>query len=111
MLQYVVAQKVYEEMKARAAKTTNAGFDTFYKLFLKYAVEYANTRASWACMDQCARNEDDRSRRIKHDAFISALNAVSRNLAMEEIEVVMPDRKTKGDFACYISLFLSLEQR
>jgi len=39
------------------------------------------------------------------------LNAISRNLDMEEIETVMPDRKTKGDFACFIALFLALEQR
>lgn len=111
MLQYEIAEKLYGEMKEKAARNAAGAFQNFFKMFLKSAVDYASTRASWATMDQNARNEDDRSRRARHDAFISLLNAVSRNLGMDEIEEIMPDRKTKGDFACYIALFLALEQR
>jgi hypothetical protein len=39
------------------------------------------------------------------------LTAVCRNLGMDNLEEILPDRKTKGDFACYIALFLGLEQR
>ena len=46
-----------------------------------------------------------------HDAYMSSLVAVCRNLGIEGIDEIMPDRKAKGDFACYIALFLSLEQR
>ena len=98
-------------MKEKAKQSPLSGFQDFYKMFLKSAVDYATTRAAWATMDQAARNEDDKPRHLKHDAFISMLNAISRNLGVDEIEVVMPDRKTKGDFACYIALFLALEQR
>lgn len=62
-------------------------------------------------MDQIARYGDDKPRRVKHDAFISILSAVSRNFEIEGVEEAMTDRKTKGDFACYIALFLALEQR
>ena len=111
MLQYETAKRIYDELKEKAKQGPMNGFQEFYKMFLKSAVEYATTRATWATMDQAARNEDDKSRRMKHDAFISMLNAISRNLGMVEIEDVMPDRKTKGDFACYIALFMALEQR
>ncbi len=111
MLQYEVAKKVYEEMKEKAAKSSVDGFDEFFEDFLKKAVSYANARAAWSFMDLNARNEDDRGRSIKHDAFIAILNAVCRNLGMEGIDELMPDRKAKGDFACYIALFLALEQR
>lgn len=111
MLQYETAKRIYDEMKEKAKQSPMRGFQDFYKMFLKSAVDYAATRASWATMDQAARIEDDKPRRMKHDAFISMLNAISRNLGMVEIEEVMPDRKTKGDFASYIALFLSLEQR
>lgn len=111
MLLYDTAKDIYEEMKENVAGSSKSGIESFYKMFLKSAVDYANTRASWACMDQDARNEDDRNRRIQHDGFISLLSALSRNLGMENIEEIMPDRKTKGDFACYIALFLALEQR
>ena len=111
MLQYETAKRIYNEIKEKAKQSAMSGFHEFYKMFLKSAVEYATTRAAWATMDQTARNEDDKPRRLKHDAFISMLNAVSRNLGIEEIEEIMPNRKTKGDFACYIALFLGLEQR
>ena len=111
MLKYEVAKKLYDEMKEKAAKTTKEGFDEFYQGFLKNAIDYANTRASWSFMDQAARIEDDKGRTIKHDAFMSMLGAICRNLEIKGIDELMPDRKTKGDFACYIALFLALEQR
>lgn len=110
MLQYETAREIYEEMKEKVKGRKDA-MESLYKLFLKSAADYAHTRTSWACMDPAERVEDDRSRSVKHDAFISLLNAVSRNLGMERIGEIMPDRKTKGDFACYIALFLALEQR
>ena len=111
MLQYETAKKIYDELDTKAKQRPMSGFLDFYKMFLRSAVEYAATRAAWATMDQAARNEDDKPRRMKHDAFISMLNAIARNLGMVEIESMMPDRKTKGDFACYIALFLALDQR
>lgn len=111
MLQHETAKRLYEEMKEKAKQSPLGGFQDFYKMFLKSAVDYAATRAAWATMDQAARNEDDKPRRLKHDAFISMLNAISRNLGMDEIEAVMPDRKSKGDFACFVALFLALDQR
>lgn len=111
MLQYETAKRIFEDLKEKTKQSPMSGFQDFYKMFLKSALDYAATRAAWATMDQAVRIEDDKPRRMKHDAFISMLNAISRNLGIEEIEEVMPDRKTKGDFACYIALFLALEQR
>lgn len=111
MLKYETAKRIYDELKEKAKQSHMSGFQEFYMMFLKSAVEYATTRAAWATMNQAARNDDDKSRRMKHDAFTSMLNAISRNLDMVEIEEIMQDRKTKGDFACFIALFLALEQR
>lgn len=111
MLQYETARRLYEAMRDRSARSSISGFQNFYQLFLKSAGDYAATRTAWAAMDQAARNADDKARRIKHDAFLSALGAVARNLEMPEVETLLPDRKTKGDFACYVALFLALEQR
>ena len=111
MLQYEAARKLYEEISEKAAKTTIEGFDEFYQDFLRDAVEYAKTRTAWSFMDREERMEDDKGRTIKHDAYMSMLGAVCRNLGVEGIDELMPDRKMKGDFACYIALFLALEQR
>ena len=111
MLQYEVAKRVYDEIKEKAEKSSVDGFEKFYSRFLRHAVDYAQNRTEWSFMDQAARAEDDQSRSIKHDAYMSMLSAVCRNLGIEGIDTMMPDRKTKGDFACYIALFLALEQR
>ena len=39
------------------------------------------------------------------------LNILDRDSIRPLIDEIMPDRKLKGDFACYVALFLSLEQR
>ena len=111
MLQYETAKKLYEEIKAKATSDKRSGFDDFYNGFLKSAASYAETRTEWNFMELSERMERDKSRSIKHDAYMSGLGAVCRNLGIEGIDEIMPDRKTKGDFACYIALFLALEQR
>lgn len=111
MLQYETARTLYNEMKGKAAEKFPGSSGDFYKLFLKIATDYANTRTTWSGMTREERIENDNARRLKHDAFLSMLTAIARNLGMDNLEEVLPDRKTKGDFACYISLFLGLEQR
>ena len=111
MLQYDIAKKLYEEIKEKAGKTSIKGFDLLYASFLEDAVDYAAIRTKWSLMSRAERIENDRGRTAKHDSVISMLGAVCRNLGIEGVDEIMPDRKTKGDFACYIALFLSLEQR
>lgn len=110
MLAYEEARKLYEEIREKAAKQPE-DFREFYEEFLEAAVEYAKTRLSWSFMTLEERRADDGSRSIKHDGFMAMLSAVCRNLGIEGIDDLMPERKSKGDFACYISLFLALEQR
>ena len=111
MLQYEIAKQLFEEINEKANKDSREGFKELYEDFLKSAVSYAETRTAWTFMEQAERMEDDRSRSIKHDAYMSNLESICRNLKIEGIDEIMPERKTKGDFACYIALFLSLKQR
>ena len=111
MLPYETAKDLYEQMKHKAPQCTVSSFPEFFKMFLKSAADYAATRTAWATMNQAQRNEDDKPRRAKHDAFIAMLNAISRNLDISDTDILLPDRKPQGDFACYIALFLALEQR
>ncbi len=111
MLQYEVAKKLFEEIRNKVAQQADAELKEFYEEFLSSAADYATGRLEWAFMDTEARREDDSSRSIKHDAYMAMLGAVCRNLGIAGIDELMPDRKAKGDFACYIALFLALEQR
>ena len=111
MLKYKVAKELYEEISKKAAKNSDEIFQELYQDLLKCAVYYARNRTAWSFMDWNGRREDDGSRSAKHNAYMAMLDAVCRNLRIEGIDEIMPDRKTKGDFACYITLFLALEQR
>ena len=111
MLKYEVAKKLYEEMKEKAEKNHDEMIAGLHQDFLDAAAEYAKTRLSWSFMSMVAKREDDASRTIKHNGFMTLFSAVCRNLSIDGIDEIMPDRKAKGDFACYIALFLALEQR
>lgn len=113
MLLYDVAKSTYLEIKAAviAADDPLDRYADMYERLLKSAVSYAETRAEWAFMNRADRAEFDRGRTIKHDAFMSNLTALCDALHIKYIDTLMPDRKDKGDFACYIALFLSIEQR
>jgi len=111
MLKYDDAKRIYEEIKIKASESTVIGIDELFKCFLKDAADYAEARTSWSFMDREARIDNDNGRTAKHDAFISILSSVCRNLGIKDAENIMPDRKLKGDFACYVALFLALEQR
>lgn len=110
MLEYEVARELYGELKD---KSSNASEDIkeLYTDFLKTAVDYAKTRTDWSFMTFEERIDEDQGRTYKHNAVISMLTAICRNLGVDRLESIAPDRKTKGDFACYVALFLGIEQR
>ena len=111
MLRYDVAMEWYEDIKEKGEATTDEDLKDIYRDFLKSAVEYTAKRTAWSFMDWSERAEDDACRSSYHEGFMSRLRSVCRNFGIDGLEETMPDRKTKGDFACYITLFLSLEQR
>ena len=111
MLKYEVAKELFEEISQKAIGNPDELFQDLYRDLLKCAVDYAQNRAAWSFMKWNERLGDSGSRTAKHNAFMAMLDAVCRNLGIEGIDEIMPERKTKGDFACYIALFLALEQR
>lgn len=112
MMQFETAKALYDEIKAKALDMADdEDFRNLYSKFLRNAVDYANTRACWGYMSQSERIADDKSRTIKHNALISSLMAICRILNIANAEQILPERKTQGDFACYMALFMGLEQR
>ena len=111
MLSYENAYLLYWDINEKATECPLQGFDKLYRRFLQTAVDYANTRANWTFLDRDSKREQDTGRSIQHDAFISLLRAICRNLEIQGVDDILPDRKTKGDFACYLALFLALDQR
>lgn len=84
------------------------------ELFRK-AVAYAHLRANWMLATREERLDMDQRRTLAHNAFIDACNILSRAMAADEDNswraVLGDDRKTIGDFACYLHCFLGIEGR
>ncbi len=80
------------------------------------AARYSALRAEWVLGAAEVRAELETTRSAAHDAFIDACNILSRNMASkgEAIEwrrELGDDRKKIGDFACWLTLSLSLSAR
>lgn len=80
---------------------------------MERAVHYAHYRSRWPLLDFDERRELDAARTSAHNAFIDACNNLSRNMAQIGEDngwraSLGEDRRTIGDFACYITLFLGL---
>jgi hypothetical protein len=82
----------------------------------KTAIRYAGIRAKWYVSILGERKEADFDRTSAHNAFIDACNILSRNMAKISEDncwraALGDDRKTIGDFACYLHCILGLRAR
>lgn len=111
MLKYDTAKELFEKIQKSTDECGDEMVLDFYHEFLKKACNYAKIRADWTFWEQNTRNENDSGRTNIHNGFIDSLNIVCRCLNIQGVDEILPDRKYKGDFACYIALFLALEQR
>lgn len=115
LLKYEEGLKLYNEIKS-CGLATDEDWQELFNDMLTSAVEYAQIRADWFFMNHVKRAENDSSRTINHNAFISSLKTLARNgkkqgYNCEWEQVLEKDRKEIGDLACYIHCFLSIESR
>jgi len=108
MLQYKVAKKLYEEMKKKTMQNPTA-YEDVYVEFLISATTYANSCVVWSLLNDDERRENDERRRTEYSDYAAGLVDIGESMKIKDMEVILPDRKAKGDFACYIMLFLALE--
>lgn len=83
---------------------------------LHAAIRYSRIRAEWFLMHSQERQEADASRTAAHNAFIDALNILSRSMKKsgqdnEWRRSLGDDRKEIGDFACYLTAHLGILAR
>lgn len=112
-LKYQEALEIYTTMTENLNRH-DADILDLYNRLLEKAIRYANIRAEWNALSREEKLERDSSRTIAHDSFISSINIIARSedkIGSQWRERLGNDRKHIGDFACYISLFRSLEAR
>lgn len=113
VLQYQEALELYTAMTENLNRNDEDIVDLYNRLIEK-AVRYAHIRAEWNTLNREEKLERDSSRTAAHDSFIASVNIISRTegeIGSQWRERLGNSRKRVGDFACYISLFLSLEAR
>lgn len=113
ILTYTEALEIYNEMYSHI-DWTDEDIVYLYDSLIEKAIRYAHIRAGWNALSREEKLEKDESRTAAHDSFISSINIISRTegeIGSQWREKLGNDRKRVGDFACYISLFLSLEAR
>lgn len=104
-----LAKKLFEEVSS--SKLISLKND-----FISYAVEYARIRVDWFLSDEEGKDQIEELRTRKHNALIDSCNILSRemNKAGENtawrIELGT-DRKSIGDFACYLHCILGINAR
>lgn len=112
-LQYQEALAIYKTMDENLDRH-DADILDLYNRLLEKAIRYAHIRAEWNTLTREEKLEKDDFRTAAHDSFIASVNIIARSegeIGSQWRERLGNDRKHIGDFACYISLFLSLEAR
>lgn len=102
-----------EDLFRRLGETSQA---ELWSELLRYARDYAQVRAEWFSMDHEERRLRDASRTAAHNAFIDSCNILSRAMAKAGESNAWradlgDDRKTLGDFACFLHCIMGLESR
>ncbi len=107
-MNYETSVQVYESLKS--------GDELLRLQVLRTAIRYTNMRVEWLFMTPAERLGLDKQRSTAHNAFIDAVNILSRSMAKagQDIEwrrLLGDDRKNIGDFACFLVAHLGLLAR
>lgn len=122
-LPYETAYSLFTEMRSLVAQQpADEDLQEMFRSFLHACFDYAKIRADWALMSREERNSRDNERTAYHNLVIDRLTLVKRlmnadGLSCEWAGKLSPDdsfatdRKTVGDFACFITAILGVESR
>jgi len=107
-MNYDITVQIYEAMKS--------GDEVLRLQVMRTAIRYCNIRAEWNFMTVPERLEADKQRTIAHNAFIDAVNVLSRSMGKsgqdnEWRRLLSDDRKVIGDFACLLVAHLGILAR
>jgi hypothetical protein len=107
-MNYQDSVHVYEALKS--------GDEHLRLQLLRTAIRYTNMRVEWLFMTSAERLEVDRQRTAAHNAFIDAVNILSRSMGQSGQDnswrqVLGENRKDIGDFACFLVAHLGILAR
>ncbi|MFC1812337.1 hypothetical protein ACFL03_06550 [Thermodesulfobacteriota bacterium] len=100
---------IYNQMKSTK-------HDSLFDELARSAIRYSRIRVDYMMVSSLERREMDEARTRAHTVFIEACNILSRNMYKVGEDNswrsrLGDDRKTIGDFACYIHCLLGILAR
>jgi len=109
ILDYTTAYRAYQSIL-----TSHLG--EVRKSLFKAAIRYATIRGEWHFLSREEREETDTERTAAHNHFIDCCNILSRQQVLYKEDTswrtdITDDRKMIGDFACYLSCFIGIQNR
>lgn len=113
-------QEIHTQILSDIENDSNA--KELYEELIQQATKYADFRSKWLTWDRVTRIERDDSRTSCHNSLIVKFDMLARYLKSQGEEVIWRDilgyekddrynRKTIGDFACYLVFINSLNAR
>ena len=107
---------IYNEMGHSIASCSSEDKKELADDLFQKSCYYANIRTEWEFMDRAQKVEKDNSRTMAHDGVIRSLDILARlinNSGGEASwrEKLGNDRKRIGDFACFISFIIGINNR
>lgn len=110
-------QTIHEQILGEIMDDTEG--QAIYGELVKVATKYAGIRAEWLLWDRITKIENDDRRTGCHNSLIVKFDMLARHLKTRGKEVAWrdalgyekDDRKTIGDFACYLVFVNSLNAR
>ena len=113
-------REIYDEMILAVEQDSDA--QELYQDLIKAATDYAKIRAEWGLFSKEEKMDNDHMRTGYHNSVITHFNMLSRCLKMKGIPHTFRDklgyeeddaynRKTIGDFACFVVFLQSIMER
>lgn len=113
-------QMLHKEILAEISGDEDA--EELFEELIECATRYGQFRANWLLWDRATKMERDSSRTSCHNSLIVKFNMLARYLRMQGKSALWRDelgyeeddrynRKTVGDFACYLVFVNSINAR
>lgn len=110
------AIEIYNSLAKSVSLCTNEYKEEILNELIEKAIKYSVVRAKWENWDRETKIKEDEGRTLKHNSVIDVFNILARLLKSEDIDIswrdrLGDDRKRIGDFACFLTYMVGINNR
>ena len=110
------AIEIYNSLVQSVALCTNEYKEEIVNELIEKSIKYSVVRAKWEVWNREIKIKEDEGRTLKHNSVIDAFNILARLIKSEDIDTswrdrLGDDRKRIGDFACFLTYMVGINNR